>query len=66
VEVQPFQSNAFGTSGADMYAIIEEPFPNPEQHYKQTLEKLKSGDWAKQFEACNSLKRIAMFHKPLL
>lgn len=27
---------------------------------------LKSGDWAKQFEACNTIKRIAMFHKNLL
>lgn len=45
---EPFQSsNSFGANGADIYAIIEEPLRNPDIQYKQVLEQLKSGDWAK-------------------
>ena len=50
----------------DNYNAVAEPLPNPDLQFKQCYEQLQSGEWAKQFEACNNLKRVAMFHKHLL
>jgi hypothetical protein len=49
----------------DVYAALE-PLINPEKQLSQALEMLKSGDWQKQFDACNLVKRVIMFHKGLL
>jgi len=46
--------------------MIEEPLTNPDIEFKHILDQLKSGDWQKQFEGCNNLKRVALFHKNLL
>jgi hypothetical protein len=46
--------------------MIEEPLPNAEVLYKQALDQFRSGDWAKQFEACSTIRRVALFHKNLL
>jgi hypothetical protein len=55
-----------GDNPEKMYQILEEPLLNPDKQYATALDQLRSGDWSKQFEACNTLKRVAMFHKPLL
>ena len=59
------QSTAGGTS-ATHYNAPEEPLANPEQQLKTAIEGLKSTDWQKNFDAMNIIKRVAMFHKPLL
>eukprot|EP00347_Sterkiella_histriomuscorum_P023335 403335038 len=65
LQLKEQQSSTISNTG-DSYAPIEEPLQNPEKQLLQCLEQLKSGDWAKQFEACNTLKRMALFHKQLL
>lgn len=58
--------SAFGGDQGDIYQAIEEPLLNPEKQFQQAVDMLKSGDWQKQFEACNIVKRVAMFHKNLM
>ena len=58
--------SALHDTGADMYTIVDQPFDNPEFQYKQALEQLKTSEWAKQFEGCTTIKRIAVFHPQLL
>ena len=50
----------------DIYNPGEEPLLNPEKEFKLAIEDLKSGDWNKQFSACNTVKRVAMFHRELI
>ena len=48
-----------------VYDAKEEPLNNPESQLRQAIDSLKSSDWQKIFEACNIIKRAAMFHKNL-
>lgn len=45
------------------YEIKEEPLLNPDRQIREALDNLKSSDWSKQFDACNTLKRGVIFHK---
>jgi hypothetical protein len=47
------------------YDVKEEPLLNPEKQIREAIDNLKSSDWSKQFDACNTLKRAMMFHKAL-
>ena len=47
------------------YDAKEEPLPNPESQLKKAVDDLRSQDWSRQFDACNTIKRIAKFHKHL-
>lgn len=51
------------TNGEVNYDVKEEPLLNPEKQIREALDNLKSSDWSKQFDACNTLKRALMYHK---
>ena len=51
------------SSGA--YETEEKPLASPDQQVRAAVELLKSSDWSKTFEACNTIKRGVMFHKHL-
>lgn len=61
----PVSSIAAATS-TTYYTTPDEPLQNPDNEYKQAQINLKSDDWQKVFDALNVVKRVAMFHKPLL
>jgi len=48
------------------YTECDQPLQNPESCFKKCIDDLKSSDWQKQFDACNTLKAVARFHKNLL
>jgi len=66
----PVSSIAASTSAdqhkATYYTTPDEPLQNPDNQYKQAQINLKSDDWQKVFDSLNVVKRVAMFHKPLL
>jgi len=39
-----------------------EPLLNPEMEWKLFLADIKSDNWSKQFEACNTLRKVCKFH----
>lgn len=43
-----------------------EPLKNPVKKVKSIFKDMLSGDWQKQFDACNSLRSISIHHKELL
>ena len=45
------------------YDIVNEPLPNPGSQIASAIAALKSSDWQKQFEACNTIRRAAVFHR---
>jgi hypothetical protein len=45
------------------YDLVHEPLSNPQAQITTAIIDLKSSDWSKQFEACNTIRRAAMFHK---
>lgn len=51
------------TNGEVNYEAKDEPLLNPDKQIREALENLKSTDWSKQFEACNTLKRAVTYHK---
>lgn len=51
------------TNGEVCYDVKEEPLLNADKQIREALENLKSQDWSKQFDACNTIKRGVMFHK---
>ena len=42
------------------------PFDNPEEAAKKMSEDLKSSDWARQFDACNTIRRVCVHHPEML
>ncbi len=42
------------------------PLDSPEESVKAAGEDLKSSDWSRQFEACNTLRRACAHHAELL
>ena len=56
---------AYKQESENVYELKEEALHNPEGQLKQAIENLKSSDWNKAFEACNIIKRVAMYHKQL-
>jgi len=51
------------TNGEVNYDMKDEPLLNPDKQIREALDNLKSTDWSKQFEACNTLKRAVTYHK---
>jgi hypothetical protein len=39
-----------------------EPLVNPELEWKLCLGDIKSDNWSRQFEACNTLRKVCKFH----
>jgi hypothetical protein len=61
-----FENLPSGLANAEVnYDVKEEPLLNPEKQIREAIDNLKSSDWSKQFDACNTLKRAMMFHKGL-
>ena len=52
-------------SSSDQYEAPEEPLQNAEKQVNSAINDLGSSNWQIQFEACNIIKRAALFHKPL-
>jgi hypothetical protein len=47
------------------YDPADEPLVNPESALKKAADDIKSTDWQRIFDACNTFKRLAKFHKHL-
>ena len=58
--------SVFNQDSSNVYEFDEKPLINPESQLKTALDNLKSSDWNKAFEACNIIKRVALFHKNLI
>ncbi len=56
------QSEIASNTGSDYYQIEDTPLSNPELELKKVAEMLKTSDWAKHMDSCNTLRRIATFH----
>lgn len=39
---------------------------NPAVNFANAVQDLKSSDWSKQFEACNVIRRVSLFHKNIV
>ena len=58
-------ANMMKQDSAQIYEAKEEPLLNPESQLRPAVENLKSADWSKTFEACNTIRRGVLFHKQL-
>ena len=52
--------------GSTSYNAQEGPLGNPEANLKTAFANLKTSDWQKCFDGCNTIKRIIWNHKNLL
>lgn len=43
-----------------------EPLVNPELEWKLCLGDLKSDNWSRQFDACNTLRKVIKYHQNLI
>lgn len=52
----------------DQYLTLEQllPLDQPDEELKCALDDLKSSDWSKQFDACNTLRRACVHHSELI
>lgn len=57
-------SSMSGTSAENKYLSPSdlEPLVNPELEWKMCINDIKSDNWSRQFEACNSLRKMCKFH----
>ena len=57
-------------SGEDQTKYLQQseltPLINPDFEWKLCLEDIRSSDWSKQFEACNTLRRVCAHHAELI
>ena len=61
-KAMPSKSSLFDTK--ELYLKDEEllPYSNPENEWSKSLIELKCSDWGKQFEACNTIRRLSKHH----
>ena len=52
----------------DQYLSLDQllPLDNPESDVKGSFEDLRSLDWSRQFNACNTLRRASVNHPEIL
>ena len=57
-------------SGEDQTKYLQQseltPLINPDFEWKICMEEIRSSDWSKQFEACNTLRRVCAHHAELI